>query len=103
MQDKTLQVQRQPEPVSTVAFSLGNNGVDPATYATLETPSGQPFYAVPKQWQARLVGGMWVFATPVKGACKEMVFFILGCRAGGEDVNASLSASYVPLFLEEYS
>jgi hypothetical protein len=85
-------------PISTLGFSLGVNGTDPATYAKLKTPSGVPFHAIPKDYKGRIKGGFSVFATPVKGHGPDFVYFIIGCRSGGKDVTASLSASCV--FLE---
>ena len=87
-------------PAATMAFPLGLDGVDPATYATLKTPSAQPFHAIPKHLDSKtLKGGIAVFAMPVKAAPPGMVFFILSCRKGGRETSASLTASCAPRLL----
>ena len=94
MQDPTLKVQRSYVPASTMPVSLGLDGADPATYATLETPSGRPFHAFPEDLDSTtLKGGISVFANPAKGASSDFVFFILSCRRGGADVSGSLTAA----------
>lgn len=95
MQDDDLEAKREFVPVATVGFSVPTKKNDPATYANLETPSGKPFHAVPKNWNKKVKGGLSVFVMPAKDTNPEFVFLIVGSRSGGTDVNASLTASYV--------
>lgn len=104
MQDKGLKVQQEFISVSVVGFLLPlKENTDPKTYADLETPSGLPFQVVPKNWTQKIVGAVTIFVIPAKDANPELVFFVVGSRAGGTDVNASLTASYVSPSTYAYS
>ena len=95
MQDDDLEVERDFLSVTTMSFLLPNKKPDPTTYADLATPSGLPFQAVPKNWNKKVKGGFSVFGMPAKDSNPELVFLIVSCRAGGADLTASLTASYV--------
>lgn len=94
MQDGDLKVKREFASISQIGFLLPfKTNTDPRTYADLETPSGLPFQAVPENWPEKLLGGFVVFVAPGKTAHPELVSLVVGCRAGGSDVDAALVAS----------
>lgn len=102
MQDGDLKVKQDDVPLSNLIFKLPlEPNQDPKTYADLETPSGLPFQPVPKNWPEKVQGGISVFVVPVENVDPDLVAFNLGCKAGGADVAATLTASCVfPLFFE---
>lgn len=94
MQDPTLKVKIEHAVVSHIAFKLPTP-TDPAQYSTLATPSGKPFQALPEGYKGRLQGGFLSLQAPVSGASPGIVYFIVNCRDGGDEVNGLLTCRCV--------
>lgn len=97
MQDPTLKVEKVESPVITLPFTIPECGA-PTTYYKLPTPSGEPCKVVPEDHSAPIEGGFASFLNPAKDHPPEIYFILLCVAAGGKEVAATLSASYVITF-----
>lgn len=90
VQDQHLKVQLEHAVVSHIAFRLPVPS-DPAAYPELATPSGKPFRALPEELTERIKGGFLSLQAPADGAAPGMVYFVINCRDGGDEVNGLLT------------